>query len=390
MSRPPVVKVPLLTQNFYKITQSRWQQIDSTVVGHDRLAFGFHLTESNRIRRAVLTTAKLDGASMAQVQFPQTWHPVARNFVRKIYQGLWKWKIWANLVFWPPSMEQAFHETFADEEFRKVTILNWCQYLKIPEPNNEGTTSNILWFQRLIPARISLPHSWPPKDGIDIFHENPGEVVRKAVYESKPEDLQDKIAGRVHSHCRALNKLSLDLFVFNIEMNEVARRYINNAHKERDYEFEESFVQNYAHMKRGWQIITKDLVACQEWTKVLTGSYFSGLETDDDLPAVQILKLYTTYRDSLENDQQVTETEMGITDDIHDIQSQTDLTPRIAPGSSSEASEITKSSTTDSPESTASGPSDPSQITKLQKKSEPDEEKKTEEKGKDETSVEDS
>lgn len=109
----------------------------SDLKGRERNIVVFHINESNRIREAVTRYAGLSQPGMPDLPNAT---PGLRSFIRKIQFYSWRWRIWYNFVFWPGSVEQAWQEVFADENFRAVTEHHWKRYFDIrdsPRQHNQ-------------------------------------------------------------------------------------------------------------------------------------------------------------------------------------------------------------------------------------------------------------
>ena len=168
---------------------------------------------------------------------------------------------------------------------------------------------------------------------------------------------------------KAYDSLTEYFFEFR-ELEEDAKQYISNdSEKPRDYTWEEEFSKKYDEARNASQKAMSQLLTCEQWNKALNGSYFFERWAPED--SMKVLRLAESAKVEMEKLKKEKEEALA----VQSLQEVSDGKFPVLQTESSTTSQSTMEPST--------------RVTKPEKKIK-EETKKTDEKGKDETGVENS
>jgi hypothetical protein len=203
----------------------------------------------------------------------------------------------------------------------------------------------------------------------------PGEHLNKKYASLLNRRQRDVMRQWSNSQCiKAYDSLSEYFFEFR-ELEEDARGYISDdSEKPRDYTWEEEFSKKYYEARDGSQKAMKQLLVCEQWNKALNESYFfQRWAPEDSIKVLRLAESAKVEREKLKKEKEKLKKEKE-KEEAQSVQEMSDGKLPVLQTAS------TSSQSTNEP---------PAPAIKPEKKMK-EETKKTDEKGKDETGVENS
>jgi hypothetical protein len=128
----------------------------------------------------------------------------------------------------------------------------------------------------------------------------PGEQIRRQIKRGLLNyDLPQK-ADNYESLCPQLNNFPMVLRDHADELNTIAERYTQNS-GERDYQWEEEFAKNWKLTQNSYSMLLQRFINCEEWRRVKHGESFTEAWMKENHPySNHVVRLAETYQESNE------------------------------------------------------------------------------------------